>query len=157
MGDFDNDGFPDILASVVNATAVPAEGGIFESSRSKGVQIRLLQNVECTKMDRADGGDCANGKHEAGRRKLKVSRGPVTDALSKIWDARGAAWLDIDENVSHSAEDPGTCSNSLNIGNVGHRDHAFRETRWAKNNVHQEQHVPRRVLPKSPCPEWGLW
>ncbi|KAJ9112839.1 hypothetical protein QFC20_002167 [Naganishia adeliensis] len=98
VGDFDNDGFPDILASVVNATAVPAQGGIFESSRSKGVQIRLLQNVECTKKDKADDGACANGKYEAGRRKFKVVTGPVTDALSKIWDARGAAWLDIDEN-----------------------------------------------------------
>lgn len=109
MGDFDNDGFPDILASVVNATAIPPEGGIFESSRSKGVQIRLLRNVECTKQDRANGGSCTNGKYEAERRKLRLVTGSITDALSTIWDARGAAWLDIDENVSGYAETATLC------------------------------------------------
>jgi integrin alpha FG-GAP repeat containing protein 1 len=55
--------------------------------------------MECSKKDKVDDGACARGKFEAKRRKLNVVRGPVTDALSRIWDARGAAWLDIDENV----------------------------------------------------------
>mgnify|MGYP006876505501 FL=1 len=100
IGDFNNDGYPDILLTVVNATAAPAEGGIFGASRSTGVQIKLLQNVECREKDKSDGEMCAMGRYDMARRKLEVVSGPVTDALLQIWDARDAAWVDVDENVS---------------------------------------------------------
>lgn len=86
--------------TVVNSTAAPAEGGIFSASRSTGVQVKLLQNVECRKKDRSNGGVCATGKYDRARRKLEVVTGAVSDALLQIWDARDAAWVDVDENVS---------------------------------------------------------
>lgn len=104
IGDFNNDGFPDVLLTVINATAAPAEGGIFGTSRSTGVQIKLLQNVACKKKDNSDGGMCAAGKYEKGRRKFKVVKGAIADALLQIWDARDAAWSDVDENVSRKSE-----------------------------------------------------
>lgn len=84
----------------MNSTAAPAEGGIFGASRSTGVQIKILQNIECRKKDKSDGGVCATGKYDIARRKLEVVTGAVADALLQIWDARDAAWLDVDENVS---------------------------------------------------------
>ncbi|KAJ9119554.1 hypothetical protein QFC22_003263 [Naganishia vaughanmartiniae] len=98
IGDFNNDGYPDILATVVNSTAAPAVAGIFGGPRSTGVQISLLQNVPCGKKDQVEGGACGGGKLAARRRKLSVVSGAVTDALANIWDARGATWLDIDED-----------------------------------------------------------
>lgn len=68
------------------------------------MQIKLLQNAACKKKDKSDGGMCSGGKYEMGRRKFKVVTGPVTDALLQIWDARDAAWLDVDENVSLDIE-----------------------------------------------------
>ncbi|KAJ9127497.1 hypothetical protein QFC24_000906 [Naganishia onofrii] len=98
IGDFNNDGYPDILATIVNSTAAPPVGGIFGGPRSTGAQISLLQNVACGKKDQAEGGPCGGGKLSTRRRKLSVVSGAVTNALANIWDARGATWLDIDED-----------------------------------------------------------
>jgi hypothetical protein len=76
-------------------------GGIFGGPRSTGAQISLLQNVACGKKDQAEGGPCGGGKLPTRRRKLSVVSGAVTNALANIWDARGATWLDIDEDVSY--------------------------------------------------------
>lgn len=102
IGDFNNDGYPDILATIVNSTAAPPVGGIFGGPRSTGAQISLMQNVACGKKDQVEGGACDGGKLGAKRRKLSVVSDTVTNALANIWDARGAAWFDIDEDVGRS-------------------------------------------------------
>lgn len=96
IGDYNIDGFPDILALVPNNTAAPPSGGIFGGGRNPGVQVRILENVGCRKKDAA----CQNGKHQAKRRQFRVADEIGMNALLDIWDARNAAWLDVGEDVS---------------------------------------------------------
>jgi hypothetical protein len=96
IGDFDVDGFPDILTLVVNQTAAPPDGGIFGGGRSPGIQVKLLQNAPCRKRDSA----CQNGKHSAKRRQFKRVVEPGIEALDHVWDAKNAAWFDVGEDVS---------------------------------------------------------
>lgn len=78
IGDYNQDGFPDLL--VLSSAYGSAESGT----------VSLLQNLPCE--DRYPG--CGrNGK----RRFERVSKGAA--ALEKLKDARGASFLDIDEDV----------------------------------------------------------
>jgi hypothetical protein len=96
LGDFNIDGYPDILALVVNNTAAPPDGGIFGGGRSPGIQVKILQNAPCHKKDSA----CQNGKHHAKRRQIRTVVEPGIEALDRIWDARNAAWFDVGDDVS---------------------------------------------------------
>ena len=72
LGDADLDGFPDILL-IVNHTP------------------RLLYSTQCASGVKG----CANGQ---GRRGFQEHQ-KGTETLSQIKDARGAAWVDMDEDV----------------------------------------------------------
>lgn len=95
IGDYDKDGFPDILALVVNGTARPPSGGLFGGSRGQGTQVKLLRNIGCKKGRTGCG-------EKSKRRTLEVSRGHGIEALDGIWDARSVSWVDVDEDVSGS-------------------------------------------------------
>lgn len=95
IGDYNVDGFPDVLVMVVNGTAQPPQGGIFGNGRSAGVQVKLLQNVACDKESQ----ECQGGRWQAKRRRLQASQGDAMKVLDDIWDVRNSAWLDIDEDV----------------------------------------------------------
>ncbi len=95
VGDYNQNGFPDILLLLVNSTAKPAPGGLFGGSRGQGVQVKLLESKSCGK----DVKGCEN-KVTTKRRTFEVVTGKGMGALDEIWDARSVSWLDIDENVS---------------------------------------------------------
>jgi integrin alpha FG-GAP repeat containing protein 1 len=94
-GDFNVDGFPDLLITISNGTAVP-HAGPFGGSR--GTQVRVLQNVPCRK-----GIPGCEGKQKRG---FEVKSGKGWEVLDHIVDATGASWIDIDDDVS-CAENPG--------------------------------------------------
>ena len=96
IGDYNIDGFPDVLALVPNNTAAPPSGGIFGGGRNPGVQVRILKNVACGKKDAA----CQNGRYKAQRRHFRVAEEAGLDSLYDVWDAKDAAWLDVGEDVS---------------------------------------------------------
>ncbi len=80
-GDADLDGFPDLLAIVVDNDGdahIP----------------RLLSNVECSSGVPGCGAD---GK---GRRGFKTASGNAIELLEEMRDARGVVWVDLDEDVS---------------------------------------------------------
>jgi integrin alpha FG-GAP repeat containing protein 1 len=95
LGDYNQNGFPDILLLLVNSTAKPASGGLFGGARGQGVQVKLLESKSCGKKMKA----CEN-KVTAKRRTFEVVHGKGMQALEEIWDARSVSWLDIDEDVS---------------------------------------------------------
>jgi integrin alpha FG-GAP repeat containing protein 1 len=95
IGDYNVDGFPDVLTLLVNATAKPAPGGLFGGSRGEGVQVKLLESIPCGKKTKG----CDN-KVATKRRSFRVVKGKEVAALETIWDARSVSWLDIDEDVS---------------------------------------------------------
>lgn len=97
IGDYDQDGFPDVLALVVNATARPGPGGLFGGGRAQGTQIGLLRNVRC-KKGRAGCGE------KSARRTLQRAGDKGIDALDGIWDARSVSWVDVGEGVSAAVE-----------------------------------------------------
>ncbi|WVF71448.1 hypothetical protein IAT40_006252 [Kwoniella sp. CBS 6097] len=96
-GDFNVDGFPDLLLTVHNATAVPPSGGVFGNERRPGNQVKVLVNSPCGGKDIAG---CEKGGRGKGRRGLKVGSGKGWDAMEGIWDAEGASWMDIDDDGS---------------------------------------------------------
>lgn len=93
-GDYNVDGFPDLLLTISNSTAAPG-GGLLSgsSSRKAGHQARVLENVPCAK-----GLPGCEGKKD--RRTFAVGQGAGWEALDEIWDASGASWLDVDDDVS---------------------------------------------------------
>ena len=91
-GDYNLDGFPDLLFTIHNSTAAPG-GGLVSSSRKAGHQVRILANVACSKNTPG----CEKGK---GGRGFEVGQGKGWEVLDNIWDASGASWLDLDEDVS---------------------------------------------------------
>ena len=93
-GDFNLDGFPDLLLTISNETASPH--GVFGSSQ--GSQVRILENVPCAK-----GIAGCNGKTGRG---FRAGGGKGWGVLDDIWDAQGASWIDIDDDVS----DPLACA-----------------------------------------------
>nr|XP_031863237.1 uncharacterized protein CI109_001110 [Kwoniella shandongensis]KAA5530309.1 hypothetical protein CI109_001110 [Kwoniella shandongensis] len=93
-GDFDVDGFPDLLIILANSTAAPPAGGVFGASRRAGTQVKILKNVPCGK---GVAGCEAGGK---GMRGFKVGSGKGWETLDSIWDAEGASWIDLDDDGS---------------------------------------------------------
>ena len=80
-GDADLDGFPDLLAIVVD-------------SDGDAHTPRLLRNVGCSSGIPGCGAD---GK---GRRGFKAASGNEIELLEGMRDVRGVAWVDLDEDVS---------------------------------------------------------
>lgn len=89
-GDYNVDGFPDLLLTISNATAV-THSGIFGAS--KGTQVRVLENVGCKK-----GVPGCSGR--AQKRGFHVAGGKGWEALDRVVDATGASWVDLDDDVS---------------------------------------------------------
>lgn len=102
-GDADLDGFPDLLAITVD-------------SYGDAYTPRLLRNVGCSR------GVPGCGVEGNGRRGFKVASGNAIELLEGINDARGVAWVDLDEDVSHfvsiAASGIGTDTNGLGTGNA---------------------------------------
>jgi integrin alpha FG-GAP repeat containing protein 1 len=86
-GDFNVDGFPDLLLTIHNSTAVP---GVI--TRRAGHQVRILENVPC-------GNGVAGCEGRKNGRGFKVGGGSGWEVLDDIWDASGASWLDVDDDV----------------------------------------------------------
>jgi len=80
-GDADLDGFPDLLAVVVDG-------------HGDSYTPRLLWNIECS---RGVPGCDTEGK---GRRGFKVASGNAIELLEGMTDVRGVGWVDLDEDVS---------------------------------------------------------
>jgi integrin alpha FG-GAP repeat containing protein 1 len=95
LGDYNVDGFPDLLLTIHNSTAAPG-GGVLAGSRKAGTQVKVLENVPCSK-----GVAGCEGKKDG--RGLKVGSGSGWEALDEIWDASGASWFDVDDDVSISS------------------------------------------------------
>lgn len=93
-GDFDIDGFTDLLITIANSTAAGPPGGIFGTARSPGTQVRVLENVPCRK------GVSGCDERGRGRRGLRVGVGKGWEALDEIWDVTGASWMDIGDDGS---------------------------------------------------------
>jgi integrin alpha FG-GAP repeat containing protein 1 len=86
-GDFNLDGFPDLLLTIHNSTAAP---GVI--TRKAGHQVRVLENVPCSN-------DLAGCQGRKDGRGFKVGGGSGWEVLDDIWDASGASWLDVDDDV----------------------------------------------------------
>jgi len=88
-GDYNVDGFPDLLMTISNATA---SSGIFGGS--KGTQAKIIHNVDCK-----NGVPGCEGK---GRRGFQVGGGKGWKALDRLVDVVGASWVDVDDDVRDS-------------------------------------------------------
>jgi integrin alpha FG-GAP repeat containing protein 1 len=86
-GDYNVDGFPDLLLTIHNSTAAP---GVI--TRKAGHQVRVLENVPC-------GSGIAGCQGQKDGRGFKVGGGSGWEVLDDIWDASGASWLDVDDDV----------------------------------------------------------
>ncbi|WRT66340.1 uncharacterized protein IL334_003295 [Kwoniella shivajii] len=87
-GDYNVDGFPDLLLTVVTST----KGGVLGNKEAN--QVKVLVNVPCGK----DVAGCeASSK---GKRGLTAGTGKSWDALNGISDAEGASWIDVDDDGS---------------------------------------------------------
>jgi len=82
-GDFDVDGFPDLLVTV-------------RDSKSKDIGVKILRNVGCGKA-----AGCVKGRKN--QRGFVAGGGKGWQALDAIKDATGAAWIDLDDDVSCNA------------------------------------------------------
>lgn len=82
IGDYDVDGFPDLMLLVVNGTAAPSHSLL---GRSAGIQARLLHSSP------GDGRE---------RRLFEPATGAAFRILEDLWDVRNAAWIDVDEDGS---------------------------------------------------------
>jgi integrin alpha FG-GAP repeat containing protein 1 len=89
-GDFNVDGFPDLLLTMHNSSAAP--GGI--TGRKAGHQIRVLENVTC-----GNGRDVAGCEGRKDGRGFRLGSGSGWGVLDDIWDVTGASWLDVDDDV----------------------------------------------------------
>lgn len=90
IGDTNLDGFPDLLPIM----ASNPRGSQLAISGDADTTPVLLESIKCTKNTPG----CSNGAGDAGRRTFKVLRKDAAD-LSGIKDARGVAFLDMDEDV----------------------------------------------------------
>lgn len=86
-GDFNVDGYPDLLLTIHNSTAAP---GVI--TRKAGHQVRVLENVPC-------GNSVAGCEGRKSGRGFKVGGGSGWEVLDDIWDASGASWLVVDDDV----------------------------------------------------------
>jgi integrin alpha FG-GAP repeat containing protein 1 len=114
-GDFNVDGFPDLLLTIHNSTAAP---GVI--TRKAGHQVRVLENVPC-------GSGIAGCEGRKNGHGFKVGGGSGWEVLDDIWDASGASWLDVDDDVRSSI--------SIMLISRGHW------TSWFKELVIREQEV----------------
>ncbi|KAL7421858.1 hypothetical protein Q5752_003629 [Cryptotrichosporon argae] len=96
-GDYDVDGFPDLLVTISNSTAAPS-GSVFGGGRRTGTQPKVLRNVACGKG--VAGCDVKKSNGPKGKRGLKAGEGKGWEALDEIWDASGASWIDVDDDGS---------------------------------------------------------
>jgi integrin alpha FG-GAP repeat containing protein 1 len=78
--------------TIHNSTAAPS-GGVLAHSRKAGHQVRVLENVPCGKS-------VAGCEGRGDRRGFSVGSGKGWEVLDEIWDASGASWLDVDDDVS---------------------------------------------------------
>jgi len=88
-GDFNVDGYPDLLLTIQNSTAAPGK----VRGHKAGHQVRVLENVPC-------GNGVAGCEGRKGGRGFKVGMGNGWGVLDDIWDVSGASWLDVDDDVS---------------------------------------------------------
>lgn len=93
LGDYDVDGFPDVLAVTSNSTA--RHGGVFRGS--SGTQARVIRNVKCGK------GVAGCDEHGRGRRGFVLGQGKGWEVLDYYWDVEGASWIDVDDDVRASS------------------------------------------------------
>ncbi|WWC89342.1 uncharacterized protein L201_004263 [Kwoniella dendrophila CBS 6074] len=93
-GDYNVDGFPDLLLTV-HQTVKRSTGGILGGSQDVD-QVKVLVNIPCSKN--VPGCD----KNAKGKRGFKVGsgNGKSWEALHSIHDAQGASWIDIDDDGS---------------------------------------------------------
>ncbi|WVQ82354.1 hypothetical protein IAT38_004482 [Cryptococcus sp. DSM 104549] len=87
-GDYNVDGFPDLLLVVSNSTA---SSGVF--GKTSGTQVKVLESVPCGKGVVGCG---AKGV----KRGWRVGAGKEWEALEEIGDAVGASWLDLGDDGS---------------------------------------------------------
>lgn len=88
-GDFDIDGFPDLLMTVLRPSA-KSNGGVFGSK--EGTQATILRNVPC----RSGLPGCSEGQE----RTFAAGQGRGWESLDMVWDVTGASWIDVDNDVS---------------------------------------------------------
>lgn len=93
VGDFDKDGYPDLLL-ISTPPKEPTDG-------TGKTSVHILRNTPCSAL--SDGNarkqcQSANGGADGGRWLTVVEEG--AGALQSVHDARGAAWLDIDDDGS---------------------------------------------------------
>lgn len=85
IGDYNLDGFPDILAVVATSSSTTA---------------KILKSLPCE----TGRPECDGGRGNSGRRRFDVvSKGATV--LEQIHDVRGASWLDLDEDVSMTCQE----------------------------------------------------
>ncbi|WWC61849.1 uncharacterized protein I303_104434 [Kwoniella dejecticola CBS 10117] len=89
VGDYNVDGFPDLLLTVHTNT----KGGVLGTKEIN--QVKVLVNVPCSKNVPG-----CEGRSMRGKRGFKVRSGKAWDALDGITDAEGASWMDIDDDGS---------------------------------------------------------
>lgn len=87
-GDFDVDGFPDLLITVGNGDKA---------------YVKVLHNVPCSKGVPGCGNQWAKNA-----RGFIVAGGKGWEALEEIEDAVGASWIDLDDDVSLHVQE-GSC------------------------------------------------
>lgn len=91
VGDYNIDGYPDLLLLFYNITAAPP--GPF-GGRKSGTQVKILENVACSTS-----GGGVRGCERGHQRGLRLGFGKGWEALDGIWDATGASWMDLDDDV----------------------------------------------------------
>lgn len=129
-GDFNVDGYPDLLFVISNDTAV--HSGMFAGSR--GTQARIVQSVPCKK-----GVPGCTGKQKRG---YEVKSGKGWEVLDHLVDVTGASWVDIDDDVSR------TLNQRLTTGLAGYTASAFGSSRTGWSDLYSEQFLPRCLFPK---------
>jgi integrin alpha FG-GAP repeat containing protein 1 len=127
-GDYNVDGFPDLLLVIGNDTANTGHS-VFGG---KSTQARVLRNVACHK-----GVSGCSGKQDRG---LQVETGHGWEALDRVTDVTGASWLDIDDDVSWRVTDPRLidCQGSLDILLLRSGDQDKQKVTFMKNNFYHD-------------------
>ncbi|EST06562.1 FG-GAP repeat [Kalmanozyma brasiliensis GHG001] len=95
LGDYNKDGYPDLL--VVTVPDKLASGGRNNAQGSGETRVHILRNLECRRVPNSEkaGLGCSPDRPE-GRTFIKVTAG--ANALETLRDVRSASWLDIDED-----------------------------------------------------------
>jgi integrin alpha FG-GAP repeat containing protein 1 len=87
-GDYNVDGFPDLLITISNSSARHSSG-VFGGSA--GTQVRVIENIACRK-----GIAGCEGNQKRG---FRVKRGKGWEVLDHLTDVTGASWIDLDDDV----------------------------------------------------------